>query len=38
VPRLYVCENFTCQKPVDGLEAIAAECDKYAPAASPLSP
>jgi uncharacterized protein YyaL (SSP411 family) len=33
VPRLYVCENFTCQKPVDGLEAIAAECDKYAPAA-----
>jgi uncharacterized protein YyaL (SSP411 family) len=32
-PRLYVCENFACQKPVDGLESIAAECDKYAPRA-----
>jgi len=30
-PTLYVCENFTCQAPVHGLEAILAALDRLEP-------
>ena len=29
-PVLYVCENFACQEPVVGLEAIKAEIERWA--------
>ncbi|MEM9657405.1 MAG: hypothetical protein AAF961_03505, partial [Planctomycetota bacterium] len=30
-PRLYVCENFTCQAPAAGRPAIVAEIARLAP-------
>ena len=32
-PTLYICENYACQQPASGKEAIAAECEKLASAA-----